>query len=78
MDHAFIQMYYKLLAFGKNLITKIRVNSVEPNRKRDELFLRGTTMHRMGLQVALLRLNTPVTPEARCHYVFWSKPPSPK
>ena len=21
--------------------------------------------------------NTPVTPEARCHYGFWSKPPSP-
>ena len=23
------------------------------------------------------RFNTPVTPEARCHYGFWSKPPSP-
>ena len=22
--------------------------------------------------------NTPVTPEARCHYGFWSKPPSPQ
>jgi len=21
--------------------------------------------------------NTPVTPEARCHYGFWSKPPPP-
>ena len=30
--------------------------------------------------VALVEMthNAPVTPEARCHYDFWSKPPSPQ
>ena len=62
------------------VIPPVDVNSFPPIPITPVYRSRTATGSPYGRQSTFARFHggfTPVTPEARCHYGFWSKPPSP-